>query len=167
MKDNDLSPELKALFEEAASLPEPDLKGLAAANRVFADSPAFAAKVMGGLFINKILGRLDDLDMSKSQLAKEWGKDRQYISTILNAETPKNFTLKTVVELSMKVGLRVKLEFEPLYSVAGTGSVQAFDLGGVSALADREERFADTKPADECPATRSVPTADESYELAA
>lgn len=118
MNTDDLSPELKALFEEAASLPEPDLKGMAEANRALAGNPEFAAKVMGGMFINQILGRLDALDMSKSQLAKEWGKDRQYVSTILNREKPKNFTLKTVVELSMKVGLRVKLDFEPLDKAA-------------------------------------------------
>lgn len=166
MKTNDLSPELKALFKEASSLPEPDLKGMEEVNRALADNPEFVAKVMGGLFINKILGQLDVLDMSKSQLAKEWGKNRQYISSILNAEKPKNFTLKTVVELSMKVGLRVKLDFEPLYTAAGIGSILRFDQG-VSALTNMEKQFSNIKPDPECRATRPAKAADESYELAA
>lgn len=45
MKSNDLHPDLQALFDEAASLPEPDLKGLAETNRALASNPEFAAKV--------------------------------------------------------------------------------------------------------------------------
>ncbi|MBW1637367.1 MAG: hypothetical protein JRJ68_13985 [Deltaproteobacteria bacterium] len=123
MKPNDLHPDLQALFDEAASLSDPNLKGMGEANRALADNPEFVAKVMGGMYINKILHQLDVLDISKSQLAKEWGKDRQYISSILNAEKPKNFTLKTMVELSMKVGLRMKLEFEPLDSASENGKM--------------------------------------------
>ncbi len=166
MDTNDLTPELKALFEEAVSLPEPDLKGMEEAHRALACNPEVTAKVMGGLFINKILGQMDVLDMSQSQLAKSWGKDRQYISSILNTEKPKNFTLKTVAELSMKVGLRVKLEFEPLYTASVAGRFLHFDQG-VSALSSMEELFSTIKPQKECRATRRIQAADESYELAA
>ncbi len=166
MKSNELHPNLQALFEEASSLPNPDLKGVEEANRALADNPEFAAKVMGGLFINKILGQLDALEMSKSQLAKEWGKDRQYVSTILNTEKPKNFTLKTIVELSMKVGLRAKLGFEPLGSAVAIGSLQHFNQG-TSTLPNREKLFLQEKPDEDCPATRPLQAADESYDMAA
>ena len=41
MKPNDLHPDLQALFDEAASLSDPNLKGMGEANRALADNPEF------------------------------------------------------------------------------------------------------------------------------
>lgn len=111
--NDELTPELKALFEEARSLDEIDLEGLAEANRALSRDPKCIASVMKGVFVNDILSAMEKQGLNKNQLAKKWGKSRQYLNSVLDRRNPGNFTIDTIVSLSMALGLRpqcIKLE---------------------------------------------------------
>lgn len=55
----------------------------------------------------------EEQGLNKNQLAKKWGKSRQYLNSVLDREKARNFTIDTIVSLSMAVGLKpqcIKLE---------------------------------------------------------
>lgn len=117
MNMKELSPELQALLGELSNAPKSDYTTLEARNKALAKKPGFVAKVIAGVFVTDMLNALASQKLNANKLAKKWGKSRQQVSTILNREDPKNFTLKTIVELSMQLGLRPKpIQFESIDS---------------------------------------------------
>jgi plasmid maintenance system antidote protein VapI len=105
MNYEELSPELKALLSNTPVLTESDINELAEANRALARDPDFIADCLKGDFVNDILSAMDEQGMNKNQLAVKWGKTRQHVSQILDKEKSKNFTIDTIVSLSMTLGL--------------------------------------------------------------
>lgn len=105
MNRDEMSPELKALLDATPVLRESDLKELADANRALAHDPEFIADCIKGDFVNAILSEMQEQGINKNQLAIKWGKSRQHISQILDQEKSKNFTIDTIVSLSMTLGL--------------------------------------------------------------
>ena len=113
MKDADLSPELRALLDRTPVLTEADIQELAEANRALERDPEFVADFIKGLFVNDILAAMEEQGLNKNQLAEKWGKSRQHVGQILDLEKSKNFTIDTIVSLSMTLGLvpqRIKLQ---------------------------------------------------------
>lgn len=106
MTKNEMSPELKALLNATPVLSESDLEELAEANRALSYDPEFIADCMKGDFINDILIAMKNQGLNKSQLAKKWGKSRQYLNDLLDEEKSRNFTIDTIVSLSMMLGLK-------------------------------------------------------------
>lgn len=119
MKHDELSPELQALLDETPILTEQDVKELGDAIAALDSDPEFVADCIKGDFVNDILCAMEEQGINKNQLAKKWGKSRQHIGKILDKEKAKNFTIDTIVSLSMTLGLvpqRIKLE--PMEMVA-------------------------------------------------
>jgi lambda repressor-like predicted transcriptional regulator len=123
MNYEEISPELKALLASTPILTESDIKELAEANRALAIDPAFIADCLKGDFVSDILCAMEEQGINKNQLAVKWGKTRQYLNSVLDRENPGNFTIDTIVSLSMAVGLRPqRIKLEPMDTKAGTAS---------------------------------------------
>ncbi len=123
MKKDDLDLEMEEQLKNARPLSEIDLEGLAEANRVLSRDPRHVAAVMKGVFVNDILAAMEKQGLNKNQLALKWGKTRQYLNSVLDRENPGNFTIDTIVSLSMAVGLRPqRITLEPMDTEAGTAS---------------------------------------------
>ncbi len=105
MNSDDMSPELKELLENTRPLSEIDIEELAEANRALSQDPAFIADCLKGDFVNDILIAMGEQGINKNQLAVKWGKSRQHVGKILDKEKAKNFTIDTIVSLSMTLGL--------------------------------------------------------------
>ena len=64
-----------------------------------------------------ICRRMEELNVSRSQLAEKLGVDRAYITKMLNG--PSNLTLKTIVQVLHALNARLKVEvYEPCPEVA-------------------------------------------------
>lgn len=115
MKKDDLDLEMEEMLKNARPLSEIDLEGLAEANRAISRDPRHIAAVMKGVFVNDILCAMHEKKLNKSQLAVKWGKTRQYLNSVLDRENPGNFTIDTIVSLSMTLGLvPQRIELKPL-----------------------------------------------------
>lgn len=105
MKKDDLDLEMEEMLKNARPLSAIDLEGLAEANRAVSHDPRHVAAVMKGVFVNDILCAMHEQKLTQSQLAAKWGKTRQYLNSVLDQENPGNFTIDTIVSLSMTLGL--------------------------------------------------------------
>lgn len=105
----DLPGELRTYLNTVAPLGVEDVEELqAAANELDAD-PAFQADYLKGLFIEKILEALQERHETQSDLARRWGKSRQYVSKLFNESNRVNFTIETLCQMARQVGLRVEI----------------------------------------------------------
>jgi antitoxin component HigA of HigAB toxin-antitoxin module len=105
VKTENISPELKSLLDRTPVLTESDISELAEANRKLTRDPEFIAGIIKSVFVNDILTAMEEQGLNKNQLAKKWGKSRQYLNNVLDREKSRNFTIDTIVSLSMTLGL--------------------------------------------------------------
>ncbi len=105
MKAKTISDELKSLLENTPVLTESDINELAEANRALNRDPKFIAGIIKSVFVNDIFCAMEEQGLNKNQLAKKWGKSRQYLNNVLDREKASNFTIDTIVSLSMTLGL--------------------------------------------------------------
>lgn len=113
MMSEKLPPDIEELLRNARPLSEIDFEGLAEANRALNRDPKHIAGIIKAVFVNDILCAMEEQGINKNQLAAKWGKSRQHVSQILDKEKSKNFTIDTIVSLSMTLGLvpqRLKLK---------------------------------------------------------
>lgn len=159
MKNDDLSLEMEEMLKNARPLNEIDLEGLAEANRALSRDPKHIASVMKGVFVNNILGAMKAQGMNKSQLAKKWGKSRQYLNSVLDRENPGNFTIDTIVSLSMTLGLRPDTidlrKMDAVETAAGLTSTRVKFVDRVAAKGWCAPSDCERKVT--CPANQSVP----------
>jgi hypothetical protein len=101
----ELPPEIEEMLRNARPLSEIDIEGLAEANRALNRDPEHIAGIIKAVFINDILTAMEEQGVNKNQLAKKWGKSRQYLNSVLDREKASNFTIDTIVSLSMTLGL--------------------------------------------------------------
>lgn len=67
----------------------------------------FLSHYLKARFVEDICEAMKEEHLSRSELARRLGKSRQYVSRILNESA--NFTLETVVEISMALNRKVTL----------------------------------------------------------
>lgn len=173
MNYDDISPELRQLLDETPVLSEKDLNELAEANEALDFDPEFVADCIKGDFVNDILHEMAEQGLNNNQLAKKWGKSRQHVGRILDKEKAKNFTIDSMVSLSMVLGLRPqRIVLESMEMVAKVQVTATRDKIKLEAMLD-----VDWCKDDECACVSSFDfkntdqpdpvAADESYGLAA
>ncbi|GEM_PF-5618939 len=91
----EFTPALRARLQRAADAAERD--------------PEFHANYIKGVFVEEIRHALIDRNESQSQLARRWGRSRQYLSKVFAEDKRVNFTIETLCELAHLVGRRVQL----------------------------------------------------------
>lgn len=115
MKKVKVSPEtaewLEDIFKDVPLTSELDLEEMAKASRDLDNDPKYVADYLKGHFVNDIYNAMHEQGINANQLAKKWGKSRQYLSKILNEDARVNFTIDSMVELMMQLDRRVELHF--------------------------------------------------------
>lgn len=118
-----LSVEIQQLLDNTPVLTEETIQAVAEANRALNRDPEHIAGILKAVFVNDILCAMEERGLNKNQLAMKWGKTRQYLNSVLDRENPGNFTIDTIVSLSMTLGLvPQRIKFEPMDTEAGTAS---------------------------------------------
>ena len=97
---------------------------LRAAAQALEGDPLFQAEVQKGLFIESMLAALEERGETQSQLAKRWGKTRQYVSKLFNEDERVNFTVETLCEVAALLDQRVEIKVTPKKKVAPSRSTE-------------------------------------------
>jgi plasmid maintenance system antidote protein VapI len=100
-----LAPEIQELLDNTPVLTDDAIQELAETNRALNKDPEHVAGIIKSVFVNDILCAMEEQGINKNQLAQKWGKSRQYIGDLLDKENARNFTIDTIVSLSMTLGL--------------------------------------------------------------
>jgi transcriptional regulator with XRE-family HTH domain len=82
---------------------------LRAAAKELDHDPKFQAEYIKGLFVNFMLEAMNEEKLSQSEVARKWGRSRQYLHKLLNEDKRVNFTVDTMVELAMLLGRRIEM----------------------------------------------------------
>ncbi len=69
---------------------------------------AFITESIKAKFVEDVCQIMEAKGISKSELAKRLNKSKQYVSRVLNETT--NFTMKSMVEISMALGCSIELK---------------------------------------------------------
>lgn len=114
-----LALEIQELLDNTPVLTDETIQAVAEANRALNRDPEHIAGIIKAVFVNDIICAMEEQELNKNQLAKKWGKSRQYLGGLLDKEKARNFTIDTVVSLSMTLGLRPHcIKLEPMEMVA-------------------------------------------------
>jgi hypothetical protein len=60
-------------------------------------------------FVEDVLQAMADEQVSQSDLARKWGRTRSYLSKVLNEDKRVNFTIETMVELTILLGRKLEI----------------------------------------------------------
>ena len=125
----DLPVELRKDLESTPPLSWRQLEDLRKANEGLQNAPSFLAEVEKGLFIEHMLEAMEASGQTKNELARKWGKTKQYISKLLHESKRVNFTIETMVELAHLLGRRLKIVvLEPGESVHVSRSIPSPEI---------------------------------------
>lgn len=116
--DDALSDELKALIEQTPVITQERERELGDAIRSLRADPTFQAEVLKAQVVEHMLQGMEREGLNKNQLAKKWGKSRQYVGRALNEDKRVNFTLETVCEMLSLVGKRLRVVVEDINTTA-------------------------------------------------
>lgn len=105
----DLPDILRGYLATAPKFDAKKRKALQAAADELDRDPAFLADFQKSLFVEKILEAMEAQGISQSELARRWGKSRQYLSRVLDEDRRVNFTLETLFELASLVGRKIEM----------------------------------------------------------
>lgn len=101
--------DLATLLGDASSVSPELLRDLHAAAKAADADPSFHAEHLKGMFVEELRSALEERSESQSELAKRWGRSRQYLSKIFAEDRRVNFTIDTLCELAALVGRRVQI----------------------------------------------------------
>ncbi|MEI6343488.1 MAG: helix-turn-helix domain-containing protein [Verrucomicrobiota bacterium] len=101
--------ELQEYLGNVPEVSDADRESLRRAIQDLDNDPRFLADVQKGLFVEQMLGALDERGESQSDLAKRLGKSRQYLSKLLNEDKRVNFTIETMCEVAHHLGRRLEI----------------------------------------------------------
>lgn len=112
-KSAELSDELPEVLREYLAKVPPVTDAararLRAAAKELDDDANFQAEYIKGLFVNFMLEAMDEEKLTQSEVARKWGRSRQYLHKLLNEDKRVNFTVDTMVELAMLLGRRIEM----------------------------------------------------------
>ncbi|HZM01732.1 MAG TPA: helix-turn-helix transcriptional regulator [Candidatus Saccharimonadales bacterium] len=96
-----------------AGIPEvtpDDLESLKAASKKLGENPAFLADYLKSRFVEEMLAAMEENGVSQTELAKRWGKSRQYLSKLLSENRRVNFTIETMCEFAGLLNRRLDIK---------------------------------------------------------
>jgi antitoxin component HigA of HigAB toxin-antitoxin module len=111
-----LSPELAALLAETPEVTAQDRRDLREEGIRWETDPIERAAFHKAAFISAVMTAMDRQGINQTQLAEAWGKTRQYVSSILNRNKKTNFTIETMVELSILLSFPFRIETDAAQS---------------------------------------------------
>lgn len=114
----EFSADLAALLTQSRPVDRAAEDRLKEANKRWWKKPSERSEYHKAMFIATIREAMEKQRINQSQLAEKWGKTRQYLSKVLNQDNRVNFTIETMVELTLLLGLpfRIVTELESVES---------------------------------------------------
>jgi DNA-binding Xre family transcriptional regulator len=100
---------LREYLSKVPKVTEETLQSLKAAGERLDSDPAFQADLLKSLYVENVMEAMADKKVSQSDLARRWGKSRQYLHKLLNEDKRINFTIETMVELAMLLDRRLEM----------------------------------------------------------
>jgi transcriptional regulator with XRE-family HTH domain len=104
---------IAALFANTRQATPKELAALEKAANALGSDPAFLADQSKGLVVEDILRAMEEAGLNRNTLAAKLGKTRQYVGKILDEERRANFTIDTLAELSVALGVKLHLRMLP------------------------------------------------------
>jgi len=101
---------LKAYLASVPEVTEADLEALRASARKLEGEPLFQADFLKRRFVEEMLAAMNEQGVSQMELAKKWGKTRQYVSKLLSEDRRVNFTIETLCEFARLLDRRVEIQ---------------------------------------------------------
>jgi len=103
----DIPESLRAYLETIPEVTQEDLAQLRASAASLYDDPAFCADLIKGRFVCEMLEAMEETGKTQSDVARAWGKSRQYLHKLLNEDKRVNFTVDTLCELAHLLNRRI------------------------------------------------------------
>jgi transcriptional regulator with XRE-family HTH domain len=104
-----LPPEIAELLANTPKTTSATMERLRKAGERLESDPAFQADFMKSLYVENVMQAMAEKGVSQSDLARRWGKSRQYLHKLLNEDKRINFTIETMVELAMLLNRRLEM----------------------------------------------------------
>jgi len=108
-KEPEIPVEIAELLARTPKVTEAMQARLAAAAEELDHDSGFQEDFIKGHFVNSMLEAMGDEGLSQSEVARKWGRSRQYLHKLLNEDKRVNFTVETMVELAMLLKRRLEL----------------------------------------------------------
>jgi len=109
MNANELPEDIRAWLESVPKLTKNDLEELRRAGEALDNDPAFRAELIKGRFVSEMLEAMQEDGKTQAEVARVWGKTRQYLNKLLNEDKRVNFTVETLCELAHLLNRRIDL----------------------------------------------------------
>lgn len=97
-------------FSAAGTVTPAQIQQLAESNQALEQNPRFLADLQKANVVTALRQALEKRTENQSAFAQRWGKTRQYVSRIFNLDTHTNFTIDTVTEAALLLGMRVTVQ---------------------------------------------------------
>ncbi len=110
MNVTELPEDIRAWFETTPRLTKADLEELRRAGAALDDDPAFCAELIKGRFVSEMLAAMEEKGQTQAEVARVWGKTRQYLNKLLNEDKRVNFTVETICELAHLLNRRIDVK---------------------------------------------------------
>jgi plasmid maintenance system antidote protein VapI len=110
MNANELPEDIRAWLETVPTLTKNDLEDLRRAGEALDQDPAFCAELIKGRFVSEMLEAMEETGRTQAEVARAWGKTRQYLNKLLNEDKRVNFTVETLCELAHFLNRRIDLK---------------------------------------------------------
>ncbi len=110
MNANELPADIRAWLDSVPTLTKHDLEELRRAGEALDNDPAFCAELIKGRFVSEMLEAMEETAQTQADVARVWGKTRQYLNKLLNEDKRVNFTVETLCELAHVLNRRIDLQ---------------------------------------------------------
>jgi transcriptional regulator with XRE-family HTH domain len=110
MNIDQLPKDIRAWLESVPKLTNDDLEELRRASEALDKDPSFRAELIKGRFVAEMLSAMEETGKTQAEVARAWGKTRQYLNKLLNEDKRVNFTVETLCELAHLLNRRVDLQ---------------------------------------------------------
>ena len=110
MNVTELPEDIRAWLETAPQLTKAGLEELREAGEALDADPGFRAELIKGRFVSEILTAMEEKGQSQAEVARAWGRTRQYLNKLLNEDKRVNFTVETLCELAHLLDRRIDVK---------------------------------------------------------
>lgn len=107
---SEIEKDLLDYFADTEPLSSKELEELEVAGKELDSDPEFVTDFLKGFFVERILAAMEEEGVSQSELASRLDKSRQYLHGILMQNRRVNFTIDTMVNISLALGRRLYIE---------------------------------------------------------
>jgi predicted XRE-type DNA-binding protein len=97
-------------FSAAGAVTPAEAQQLAAINQALEQNPTFLADLQKANVVTALRHALEKRTENQSAFAQRWGKTRQYVSRIFNLDSRTNFTIDTITEAAVLLGMRATVQ---------------------------------------------------------